>query len=248
MSHSQSSLLDLPPFSHPQLLTIVLLPYRGDHHRRTVWSFGTQSPLTSYEPNAIVEISSTEVTPVHRPSRRTSFCSENIYGEDVTSAPVSPEVDERQSIGRQASRCSCRRKKQVQSLRELITLQDKDLCHAHPQAEVEQRHKKRTGETSHKWKNSIWTTISKRCPAHASRWSSRRWTRSLSWLSDAEFHTVFLLEEQRIQILSRAKSEILMQESMAERSDDVIREFSRQLRSQHIEIYHRDQGYEASRR
>ena len=30
MSHSHSSLLDLPPFSHPQLLTSLLPPSRGD--------------------------------------------------------------------------------------------------------------------------------------------------------------------------------------------------------------------------
>ena len=50
------------------------------------------------EPNATVEISSTEVTPVHRPSRRTSFCSVHNCGEDVASAALSSEVDERRSI------------------------------------------------------------------------------------------------------------------------------------------------------
>ena len=35
-----------------------------------------------------------------------------------------------------------------------------------------------------------------------------------------------LLEEQRHQILSEAKSEIIMQGSWAERSDDVIRELN----------------------
>ena len=33
-----------------------------------------------------------------------------------------------------------------------------------------------------------------------------------------------------------------MQESSAERAANAIRELDRQLRSQHIEIYHRDQG------
>ena len=33
-----------------------------------------------------------------------------------------------------------------------------------------------------------------------------------------------------------------MQESRAERAANAIRELDRQLRSQHIEIYHRDQG------
>ena len=96
-------------FSHPQLLTSPLLPSRGDEHPpdlRTAGFFGhlaMQSPLTVYEPNAIVEISSTEVTLIHRRSRRIRFCSVYNSNADVTSLPVSSEVDERQSIGRLSS-------------------------------------------------------------------------------------------------------------------------------------------------
>ena len=88
----------------------LLLPSRGDNpippNPRTAGLFGrlaVQIPLTGYEPDAILNISSTEVVLVHHAPRRTSFCSENNSGEDATSAPVSSEVDERQSIGRLAS-------------------------------------------------------------------------------------------------------------------------------------------------
>ena len=109
MSHSHSSLLELPLFSHPTLFISLLLPSRGNHQPpdpRTAGPFGrwtTQSPLTGYGPNVIVEISSTKILPVHFPSRRTSFCSEDNSGEDVTTTPVSSEVHERRSIGRLTS-------------------------------------------------------------------------------------------------------------------------------------------------
>ena len=92
MSHSHSSLLDFPPFSHPQLLTSLLLPSCGDQQPpdpRTTGLLGrlaTQSPLTSYEPNAIVEISSTEVSPIHRPSEeRDRFFAQ--YAVPVETSP-----------------------------------------------------------------------------------------------------------------------------------------------------------------
>ena len=55
------------------------------------------------EPRTTVEISSTEITPVHLPSRRTCLCSGYNSGEDATTTPVSSEVDEKRSIGRLAS-------------------------------------------------------------------------------------------------------------------------------------------------
>ena len=53
-----------------------------------------ESPVTGCEPNAIVDVSITEVTLNHRPPRR--LFSRYTSGEDVTSAPVSSEVGERQ--------------------------------------------------------------------------------------------------------------------------------------------------------
>ena len=120
-----------------------------------------QCRLTGYMPNAIVEIGSPEVTSIHRPSRRTSFCSVYNSGEDVTSARVSSEVDESQSIERlvptaahaeERSKCNpcenlslCMRIFHVT----LIThsKHGETCCNTLTQTEVEQRHEKRTGET-----------------------------------------------------------------------------------------------------
>ena len=46
-------------------------------------------PLTGYEPNATVEVSSAEVAPILPPSRRASFCSVYNSGEDVITTLVS---------------------------------------------------------------------------------------------------------------------------------------------------------------
>ena len=66
--------------------------------------------------------------------------------------------------------------------------------------------------------------------------------------SEAEFHTGVLLEAQRNQIPSKENFEMLLQETRAERAAGAIRELNRQLRSQQVEICHRDQEYDASRR
>ena len=70
----------------------------------TVLVFQRQRPdMGGYGPNATVEISSADITPILLPSRRASFCSVYNSGEDVTMTTASSEVDERQSIGRLAS-------------------------------------------------------------------------------------------------------------------------------------------------
>ena len=66
--------------------------------------------------------------------------------------------------------------------------------------------------------------------------------------SEAGFHAELLLEKQRNQILSDAKSAIFVQILRVERSHDVIRELNRQFHSHHMETYHRDQENGASRR
>ena len=66
--------------------------------------------------------------------------------------------------------------------------------------------------------------------------------------SEAEFHTELLLEEQTNQILSEAKSAVIMQISWVERSHDVIRDLNRLIHSHHVEMYHGDQEYGVSRR
>ena len=116
MSRSHSSLSEhiFNTTFHPSQFfqTVHIFPYplamTSQHHRMhgqqdclVVWPH--KSPFTGYEPNAIVEISSAEVPPIHHPPRRTSFCSVYNFGEDATSVCVSWEVGERQSFGRLAS-------------------------------------------------------------------------------------------------------------------------------------------------
>ena len=97
MSHPQSLWSDVPYFPHPQHSPSAELP----HDPRAEGQSGRlaeQSPLTGYEPNATVEVSSAKVTPVLPPSRRASFCTVYDSGEDVITTLVSSEVDERQNM------------------------------------------------------------------------------------------------------------------------------------------------------
>ena len=162
MSHSHSSLLELPLFSHPTLFISLLLPSRGNHQPpdpRTAGRFGRwtiQSPLTGYEPNAIVEISSTK--------RRISFWSEDNSGEDVTSTPVSSEVHERRSIGRLTSPLLMQKREASavppriyhffwgKNYVKLIShsKHGETCCDKLTQTEIEQRPKKCTGDTYHR--------------------------------------------------------------------------------------------------
>ena len=114
--------------------------------------------LTGYEPNAIVEISRTEVAPIYVPSSRTSFCSAYHSRDDATTAPVSSEVDERQSTGRLASPLLMRKREASEILARIyhctgdmsssshIPSKEK-CCDTLTQTDVEQRDKRRTGET-----------------------------------------------------------------------------------------------------
>ena len=84
-----------------------------------------ETPLTGYEPNVIVEVSSAEVTPTLLPSTRASFGSADNSGEDVTTTPVSSEVDETHTWECWLHHCSCRREQQVQPRQAFITLLEK---------------------------------------------------------------------------------------------------------------------------
>ena len=143
---------------------------RGDHQTLKTQAaalFGRlaiQCRLTGYKPNAIVEIGSAEVTSIHRPSRRTSFCSVYNSGKKMTSARVSSEVDERQSIERlvptaahaeERSKCNpCENLSLCMKIFHVTLMthskHGETCCNTLTQTEVEQRHEKRTGETSYK--------------------------------------------------------------------------------------------------
>ena len=147
----------------------LLLPCRDDNpnppNPQTARLFGRlsiQCLLTGYEPNAIVEISRTDVILMLLPSRRASFCSAYNSGEDATSGLVSSEVDERQSTRRLASPLFMQKREASVILARIshptgemsrsshIPSTEKLFCDTLTQTEVEQGHKKRTRDTSHK--------------------------------------------------------------------------------------------------
>ena len=169
MSHSHASWSDLPPFPHPERSPSVLLPLHSDEQPldpRTAERSGRLailSPLTGYEPNTTVEISSAEIT--------LFICHQGGEAAAYFLIPVRPPqlhlrlrkwMEDKAPEG-WLHRCSCSREKQVQSPQGFVTLQEKfprhihltlraqgDLLqHTHTQTEVEQGHKKRTRATSH---------------------------------------------------------------------------------------------------
>ena len=86
MFHAQSPLLDYSPLSLPYGGPSLLLPSHGDIHcdphlGGQSGRLAEQSPLTSYELNDPVEVSSTEVTLMLPPSRRASVGSAYNPGE-----------------------------------------------------------------------------------------------------------------------------------------------------------------------
>ena len=61
--------------------------------------FAEQSPLAGHEPNAPVEVSSTEATPIMLPSRKGSLGSTYNSGDDLATSPAASEVGERSDPG-----------------------------------------------------------------------------------------------------------------------------------------------------
>ena len=161
-------------------------------------------------------------------------------------------------------RCSCRREKQVQSLQEFVTPLEKVVCHAHhtfraqgnllrhtlTQTEIEQRRtrgvqeKHLTYERIRDEQQEVGDFLKFR-EEEAVQGEHEAAKPRLSWKRN--FTRDYYLKSKGLRD-SEGKSEILGHESRAERSADAIRELGRQLRSQHIEIYHGDQEYEAARR
>ena len=176
MSYAQSSWSDFPPSPLPRHIPSLLYPRTvpNNHDPRTEGQsgrFAAQSSLTGYEPNATVEVSSAEVTLVLQPSRRASFRSVYNSGEDVTTTPVSSEVDDRQSMGTAAHG-----EQRNKPLQEFIALLEKVLGQAHLTLEAQgdlsrktQRPKKHTGDTFRKRKDTDRESRSSGSPEIASR-------------------------------------------------------------------------------
>ena len=138
MSHSHSPLSehDVPHYiapvpDHPHIPIFLSTVSRWQPNTTQSTKSRTVQSLTGYEPNAMVEISSTEVTPVHHASEGQVFAQHN-SGEDATCAPVYSQVDERQCIGRLAfTAAHAEERSKCNPCENLITLQEKIPCHAH---------------------------------------------------------------------------------------------------------------------
>ena len=168
MSHSRSSLLDLPHISFTQhslpldffhLAVTVNHLIHGQQDRLVVWPHTVRSQVMSPTTSSRSEI-------------QRSFLFTD-HGEDVTSPvssgrPASPVLVQ-ETEGR--SKCNPCENSSLWKRKFYVTLipyskHGGTCCHTLTQTEIEQRRKKRTRETSHKWKNSIWTT-SKRFPENS---------------------------------------------------------------------------------
>ena len=81
--------------------------------------------LTGYEPNAPVEVNSTEVTTTLLPPRKASIGSTYSSGEDIVSFLAVSEVDERSDLGMLASPLSTQERDKCDPIQNLQELQDK---------------------------------------------------------------------------------------------------------------------------
>ena len=180
-------------------------------------------PRTGHEPNVTVEISSAEVTTNLQPSRRASFCSLYNSGEDVTTTLVSSDVNERQSMG-DLLRCTSHERKSSSDPRSVQETHSARARTRTEHQEVRDQLKLRADEAPEGGKAA------------------------LSRLSEAESHTRLLLEEQKNQKLSEARSGMNMQELKTESADLALRILNRQIRSHLAELYHTNQKMKLTER
>ena len=153
--------------------------------------------MTVYEPNDSVEDSSTEVTTVLSLPRRASIGSTYNSGEDIATAPALPEVDGRPNLGLLASPLSIdshRRKSSLDVFQESYSERESEVFF--------------TGcRETHDFLQ--WQTDQAAQGEQA----------ALTKISEAEYHTRLLVEEQKKPLLSEARSEMNMQESRVESAD-----------------------------
>ena len=198
MSQSHSSWSDLPSFT----------------------SSSTTPPLSTSSISRVMH-THLKVTLVHRPSRTTSFCSVFNSVEDARTTLVSSEVDEPQSTGMEGWRAEERSK----PLQGFITLQEKILRHIHltvraqgdllqhthtngSRAETQDAYRRDISQVKEYELNNRKSEISSN--SEQMNQSNENWQLHHK-LSESEFHTGLLLEEQRNQIFSEAKSARNMQ-------------------------------------
>ena len=206
MFHAQSSFLDRPPLPLPHGAPSPLFTSHGDIHcdprlRGQSGRVAEQSLPAGFEPNDLVEVSSKEVSPVLSPSRRASVGSTDNSGEDV---------DERQSMGMLASPLFAQKREASAAPSRNYHSEREDSVSSSPHIPAMG---KPVAMYSHKRKSSRDPKSLQESFSQGKRiFAEHREQAALSKLSEAEYHTGILLEEQRNQILSEARSQMSMQD------------------------------------
>ena len=166
--------------------------------------------MTVYVPNDSVEVGSTEVTTVLSPPPRASIGSTYNSGEDIATTPALSEVDGRPNLG-------------------LLAYRFKFITHSSPvQSDL--------AMYSHRRKSSLDANVfpgvsfrervrfftERRETLDFLQWQADQAAQeeqpALTKISEAEYHTRLLLEEQK-KPLSEVRSEMNMQESRVESAD-----------------------------
>ena len=137
--------------------------------------------------------------------------------------------------------CLYRRERQVQPHQEFITLTEEILCQDH---HAFQSWRKLAAMYSQKKKSSR----DRDYPQLQADKAAEGEEPALSNLSDAGYHARLLLEKQRNQVVSEARSEMNLHELRVERGDMALREENLQILSRRMELHRANQSHEHSRR
>ena len=223
--------------------------------------FTEQSPLTGCEPNAPVEVSSTEVTTTLLHSRKASIGSTYNSGEDIVTTLAVSQVDERSDLGMLASPLLTHERDRRDSFQNL-SLKWRKFCGAFVPV---RRDPWRCAQTK---ENHVETQMLCRSLIRKERGFCLSIEKSATSLnceliklpedkkllylrlsvSEAEYRTILLLEEQKNYLLSEALSKLDMQELRVERAHRALQESGLQLHSQRMELYQENQLFDHSKR
>ena len=224
MSHAQAQLLDRLPraLADPPPASVLLTSHRDNHCEddlRQGAEFGRldeQCPVADYASNDLIEVNSSEVTAICSSKEEQAELSTYNSGDDIAATPMDSEVDEAQKLWEcwlHHCRHTGERERHVLTHPEFITLIEKIRRRAHHafgqvrEPAPEFSHKKKSSTKLHPIQGEFLEKITKfksslELPAHQ---AARGEQEALSRLSEAEFRSRILLEEQRSHILPEAK-------------------------------------------
>ena len=219
MSHGQCTWLDCIPLPPPHSTPSLLYPLNGSipcnpPHGVQFGHLAEQSAIAGYDPNDPVEVSSTEATTMLLPSGTVSIGSTYNSGEDIATALASSEVDERPNWRMLASPMFTQKEESSKcSLIRDLSLQIKCCVNFITHSK---QYRDTCGDvlTPEKIQSRILDFLELQAD-HAAQGEQA----APSKLSEAEYHTRLLLEEQKNHLLSDARSEMNVQESWVESAD-----------------------------